>query len=364
MNIRLYLKHIRATKHFSFGVWTSRQILIVAIDEGEHTGYGECILATNDEQYSLKPIQNLLQPLQSLSPKEALDYCEKQKDHWRAGLIEAVEIALLDLQGKIKGVPTVELLGFTPPSQTELCGVHVILSDDLKEVEESSQWAKEQSKDAFIKVKLFGDLDLDRSVIETVRKVCPEPSTYLIGDVNCGYAPDETLEQAMLTLRNAGLNACEDPAKMDHASWQALQAKVDPLALIPDEPMRPARKAVKDIEPGMAHIFNIHPDCMGSIIDAIALAKHVKELGSGLMIGDDSLVGPACTAWQQLAIVLEATWVEACEKKDESDFFYAAVKEMATDSRHNPISIDWRAGFGIEMNEDELRRNIDAVCEI
>ena len=32
------------------------------------------------------------------------------------------------------------------------------------------------------------------------------------------------------------------------------------------------------------------------------------------MIGDSSLIGAACTFWQQLAIGNEASWVEAMEK--------------------------------------------------
>ena len=52
----------------------------------------------------------------------------------------------------------------------------------------------------------------------------------------------------------------------------------------------------------MGRIYNIHPDSAGSIIDAVALAGRIRELGGGAMVGDDSLVGPSATIWQQLAV--------------------------------------------------------------
>ena len=56
----------------------------------------------------------------------------------------------------------------------------------------------------------------------------------------------------------------------------------------------------------MGRIYNIHPDSAGSIVDAVVLAGRIRELGAGLMIGDDSLVGPSASIWQQLACGLGA----------------------------------------------------------
>ena len=59
--------------------------------------------------------------------------------------------------------------------------------------------------------------------------------------------------------------------------------------------------------------------------------------GKKLMVGDASLVGPACSAWQQLAIGLGANWVEAIEKPQENDVFQRCVLrnpvERAPDGR-------------------------------
>ena len=104
----------------------------------------------------------------------------------------------------------------------------------------------------------------------------------------------------------------------------------------------------------MGGIYNIHPDSSGSIIDAIMLAGKIYETGAELMIGDDSLIGPAATVWQQIAIGLGAKWVEATEKENESKFYYNALKSIPTDSRSNPISVKPCYGFGIYPDENKM----------
>lgn len=84
-------------------------------------------------------------------------------------------------------------------------------------------------------------------------------------------------------LREAGLDACEDPAFLEIPEWVELQKRVAPLQLIPDYPMRGSRDSIKRICRGMGGIYNIHPDSAGSIIDAVILAGRIRELGAGLM---------------------------------------------------------------------------------
>ena len=83
------------------------------------------------------------------------------------------------------------------------------------------------------------------------------------------------------------------------------------------------------------------------------------------MIGDDSLVGPGCTIWQQLAIGLSAQWVEATEKEDDSDFFYECIRKISTDSHTNPIVYqDDCYGFGLYLDEKRLADSCDQVLRV
>lgn len=367
-SIRLYLKHIYALKHFSFGTWSSRQHVIAAVSAGGWTGFAECILSVNEPEASLTPWKTLLEGLAGLDVGEALKHLRAQQDTWPEQLIEMTEMALIDLCGKISGCPANALLGLD--HSAPVCGVHVILSDSIEEVEESARWAKSQGKHQFIKVKLFGKTKLDCQIIRTVRSICPAEETYLIGDVNCGYRPEgeeaalELIGEQMKQLYQAGLNACEDPAFLTQREWVALQQMAAPLELIPDYPMRPSRRSVREICAGMGGIYNIHPDSAGSIVDAVILAGRIRELNAGLMIGDDSLVGPSASIWQQLAYGLGARWVEATEKRKESDFFYYCVRSLATDSSQNPIKVTLKNGFGIDIDEEKLAAAADQFEEI
>jgi L-alanine-DL-glutamate epimerase-like enolase superfamily enzyme len=219
------------------------------------------------------------------------------------------ELALIDLRGKLTGRSAAELLVLD--GRKPVPGVFVILSKDPDNVREKTAAAIASNRDKYIKVKLFGDTETDRAVVSAVRSLASRERCFLIGDVNCGYsdALDFSLEKLgiqLIMLQTAGLDACEDPAEMSFSDWVGLQKFVDPLPLISDYTMRPARKALRTMLPGMSKIYNIHPDTMGSVFDAVALAEKIKADGASLMIGDDSLIGPGCTAWQQLAIGLGA----------------------------------------------------------
>lgn len=367
-SVRLYLKNIFAEKHFSFGTWTSRQHVIISISACGKAGFAESILSINTPDASLKPWQEQLGFLKGRNVGDALKRLRAQQGSWQEQLIEMTEMALIDLVGKLTGKSANFLLGLT--QLYPVCGVHVILSDNLEEVEESARWAKENGKARFIKVKLFGKNQLDCNVIRTVRSICPPEETYLIGDVNCGYrtekesVPLQEIVRNLNSLYSAGLNACEDPAFLQQEEWVRLQEECAPLEIIPDYPMRPSRRSIREICAGMGRIYNIHPDSAGSIVDAVVLAGRIRELGAGLMIGDDSLVGPSASIWQQLASGLGARWVEATEKRKESDFYYRCVNSLATDSGRNPIPITLRDGFGINLDEERLAGEADRMAEI
>ncbi|MGI5990334.1 MAG: hypothetical protein ACOX78_08785 [Lachnospiraceae bacterium] len=361
-SVRMYLKNIQAKKRFSCETWMNRQDVIAAISTDMYTGFAECLLSVNlpdaDLNEFARPCRNLI----GMSVGDAFQFLRRNQGKWNERLFEMTEMALLDLAGKTEEVPANDLLDLNTVSP--ISGVHVILSDLPDEVSKSTAWTKENGKAFFIKVKLFGNEKVDLSVIRAVRKQCPEDTTFLIGDVNCGYRPHGStipeedavpcIAAHLKVLKEAGLNACEDPADLSVDGWVKLQEATGNLILIPDEPLRCSRKSLYSIRRGMGAVYNIHPDSAGSLIDAVILAQRIRQLGAGIMIGDDSLVGPSCSIWQQTAAGLQAEWVEATEKRKESDFYCRCVRSLATDSSVNPIQIRLQPGYGIDIDEELL----------
>ena len=362
--VELYKNNVVAERHFSFGTWTSRQHAFVMIKSQGELGFGENIMAVNEPEISLQGWGGYLKELVGLTIQEAIDLIRTKYDQWGGRCCEMAEMALIDLGGKLLKQSALEMLNLK--GDKAIFGVYVILSDDVEFVREQAKWAYEHGRASYVKVKLFGDLALDTAIVKAVRDNTDD-QTFLIGDVNTGYGKPETSEDLeriasqLKVLLEAGLDACEDPADMDHDQWIDLQKMVGELDLIPDVPMRPARVVVNQKIEGMGRIYNIHPGCMESIIDAVKLANKIKGQGAKLMIGDDSLIGPACTVWQQLAIGLEADWVEALEKEGDSDDFYEAVIDISTKAdQYGAISYaKEKHGFGLSLDVNRLRK--DAV---
>lgn len=355
---KLCLKSVEVNQYFSFGTWTSRQHLFLVLRAGNESGYGECVISVNNPDVSLDESNDNISMLKGLSIKEAFFLLRTKRGIFPENIVEMAEMAIIDLAGKCLKKSALGILGLK--ERKPVCGVYVILSDNPEDVANKTGFAIANKKSEFIKVKLFGDVELDKKIIKAVRDNSKNYDTFIIGDVNGGYknkGEEKSLDSIAIclkALREAGLDACEDPAYIDNEEWIELQRQVPDLPLIPDYPLRPSREAVNKILPGMGGIYNIHPDSSGSIIDAVTLAKRIYEIGAKLMIGDDSLIGPAATVWQQIAIGLGAEWVEATEKEKESRFYYDAVKDIPTDSRSNPISVKPCYGFGIYLDEKKL----------
>ncbi len=358
-----YLKNIQTVSQFSFGTWNSRQHMILAIEAGTETGFGESIIATNQPEIDVHIYHSQLAEIVGCGVFAAIERVRAQRGRWPEKLTELLEMALLDLAGKCAQTATIKLLAL--PYRQPVYGVSVILSRQPEEVRQKAQAAKANGRTRFLKLKLFGEEDLDLELIRTARQVCPREECYLIGDVNGGYRELEqevSLEEIAASLNRlyaAGLDACEDPAYISNQDWVRLQERCTGLCLIPDYPLRPAREAVHTLLPGMGGIYNIHPAVMGSLLDAVLLAEKIQDIGAKVMIGDDSLVGPAATVWQQLAMGLGAVWVEAIEKEKDSDFYYRAVRDLATDSRCFPIAYSEKPGFGIDIKESILKEETD-----
>jgi hypothetical protein len=223
-------------------------------------------------------------------------------------------------------------LGLTGTAPVAL--VPTILSRDPAEVAASAASCQRSGRLSHLKIKLFGDPGLDQALVRAARAALG-PAAYLSGDVNGGYGvPPQRLRFADLVaalegLRRAGLSGCEDPAELEPSAWQALTEAVAPLELIADVVLRPAGRALTCCLPGMAVRYNVHPDCTGSMLDAVRLIQLLRDRGEQVVIGDNSFIGPGCPFWQRIAIGAGAAWCEAAEKPAEAAGLLAAQRSGA-----------------------------------
>lgn len=354
-SVELYRFDCVKPRHFSFGTWHNRQHLVLRVRYGAHSGWGEMIAAKNDPTFDIASKAPEFAGLVGLSIGEAIMHVRATVGEAGANETEVAEMALIDLAGRLAGRPSAEMLGLTATAPVP--GLYCILDDRPDHVRAEAKTALAQGLATHLKVKLFGDVARDLAVITAARDVYG-PGAYVVGDANGGYPPHDlaALAHDLRQLHAAGLSGCEDPAYMPNEDWVALQRAVGPLDLVPDAPVKGAARALRTLLPGMGRVYNIHPANTGSMFDAVALARRIQSMGAKLMIGDDSLLGPACTAWTQLAIGLGADWVEAIEKPQECDAFLKCVRSRATrqadDGRFEVTT--GTPGFGLEVDEAAL----------
>lgn len=360
--VEVYGVPVNAERRFSYEVQKNRWHLFIRFVSGDQSGWTEMNIGQGEPEMPLEKRAWRLKwfgQLKGRTPAEAIGFLQENRDKLDRGSLEAAEMAVLDLAGKMLGKPAVEIL--TLAKTDPVPGLFCILSDDPEKVKTEAKRSLEQNLRTHLKVKLYGRTETDTAVVRAAREVMG-PQAYIGGDVNMGYrhalsdASVDDIVTAMLVLCDAGLNACEDPGQMSNAQWAEVQRRVSPMSLIPDEPLRPAWKSRLALDPAMGGIYNMHPNCMGSLIETVELGRVIQRAGKKLMVGDSSLVGPACPVWQQIAIGLGADWVEALEKPQENDVFQRCVKRNPVNrtpdgkfSRHERLP-----GFGVEMDVSKL----------
>lgn len=362
--IKVYRYDINKARHFSWGSWYNRQHAFVKFQIGEYVGWSEMIASKNKPDLDIAEWGAFLKPFKGMKLSEAYKLINEQKDDSKRmldlGQLEFIEIALLDLQGRIENIPTVMLLEMN--QNQSVPGLFTILQKDLSVIDSQIEDAIHLNLNSHVKFKMFGNKSLDLNIAKLARKKLGT-NAMILGDANRGYknwSDINELANTLINLNNAGLDAMEDPANMTVDQWVKLQKLVKPLKMVPDHPMRPSWKAIEIIKSGMGEVYNFHPGSMGSVYHLNLLAKKIKKFNARIMIGDDSLVGPACNAWQQIAIGAGADWVEAIEKAGESENYLASVKSKPTfRDESGRFAANFKPGFGLELDEKKL----DKYCK-
>lgn len=361
--IELFRYDINIPRYFSWGTWYNRQHLFMKISSDEYYGWSEIPASRNTP--NLNPIAwvNYVKSFKGLTIEAAQQLLWSQQvtgTKYSLKELEFMDMGLIDLTGKMRNKSAVELLNL--PHRKAVPGLYCILDKDENKVREEAEKSIQQNLSHHMKFKMYGDQELDLKLLRTIRKVLGEDAV-IVADVNSGYKQYGSLEKLAMILnvfKENGLNAIEDPAQLTVDEWIQLQEMTGDLSLIPDAPMRPAWKGIKTITPGMGRIYNLHPSTMGSFEQTALLANKVQEIGAKVMIGDDSLVGPACSAWQQIAIGTGATWVEAIEKKEDSKNYMDCLISAPTQKEANGYySLKPVPGFGLKLDTNRLK----SICQ-
>ena len=323
--IELFFIKVDVERNFSHGSWKWRYQCMIRISGGGFDGWSELTIPKPEHIHQI--LSDYSRRYYGNTIAGGLELCRSLRGIAPDSVLESFEMALLDLAAKIDGKTAIEFLGLEPFEKIPYLEC-VLQKDPAKAAEYAGMLAR-----GYLKIKLFGDIELDRAIVSAVRKAI-SAECYLTADVNLGYLSSDRekkmpsgeklkkLAAWMTQLQEAGLNACEDPAPLSFAEMKSLQQMLKNMPIIPDALMRPAYRLCKSIDVVPDHIYNLHPHCMGSVRAAVKLASVIRQGQGRIMIGDNSLIGIGCIQWQMIAGGCGASWCEAVEKKlEKSDVF-------------------------------------------
>jgi L-alanine-DL-glutamate epimerase-like enolase superfamily enzyme len=259
---------LRAAFAISRGSKTSAETVRVRLQQGERTGWGECVPYG---RYG-ETIESVTATIEALRETiEAGLTREELQDQMPAGAARcAVDCALWDLEAKLTGTPVWQLAGLPEPKPVESA---VTVSLDTPEAMAMAAMAVQGR---LLKLKLGGAEDLKR--IEAVHLA--RPDARLIVDANEGLAPAEFpgISRAAADL---GVVLIEQPFPAGKDA--ALERRPGPVAICADESAHTSAD-IQDLARRYDAV-NVKLDKTGGQTEALAMVRAARASGMGVMVG-------------------------------------------------------------------------------
>lgn len=201
----------------------------------------------------------------------------------------AIEMALLDLQGKTLGVPAYKLLGGREQPAGQDRGVRLKFVVGAVEPDVAAERAARMVRQGWkaIKVKVGrhehprADVDRLRAVHEAIG-----PDVFLSVDANGGY----TVEQAIwAAVRFEPLDVAlfEQPTRRgDHVGMAEVRRR-SPVPIMADESVFTPQDALEVIRHGAADVLSLYPGKHGGIRATQAIARLAEAAGVPCTIGSN-----------------------------------------------------------------------------
>lgn len=254
----------------SFGRVHDRTFMLVRIDGGGVTAWGECV-ADSDPFYGPETVntawhitEDFLAPLvlgvRFAHPRDVFPALRRVRGHRMAKA--AVEMAAWDLYARQEGKPLAAVLGGT---RTRVAaGVSIGIQDSLEQLVDR---VGAELADGYQRVKIKVKPGWDLGAVEAVR--ARFGAVPLMVDANAAYRLDDAAHLA--GFDRFGLLMIEQPLDCDDIrDHAALQARIaTPVCL--DESIHSVRRGRDAIDAGACRIINIKPGRLGGHAESIGL---------------------------------------------------------------------------------------------
>jgi len=253
-------------------VFESMPSVVAQISDGGTVGRGEAAgvyYRGDDQQHMLDVIEQVRAEVEA-----GLSRNDLQQLLPPGGARNAIDCALWELDARLAKVPVWSLAGVGKPKP--LVTTFTLPADD------PSALVPKIERLAFaraIKLKLDGNIDVDRERIALVRRA--RPDAWLGVDANQGFVPDD-LDALAQAARDYSVSLIEQPLKRgDEAALDGWRPGV-PVA---------ADESILDLaelheRAAYFDVINIKLDKCGGLTEALKMVRAARSLGKQVMVGN------------------------------------------------------------------------------
>jgi L-alanine-DL-glutamate epimerase-like enolase superfamily enzyme len=293
----LKLKHPFTIAKFSR---TSTPLVLLQITHEGYTGYGEASMVpymgesveTAVSFLNKVDITQFEYPFNFTAITAYLDNLAPGNPAIKA----AIDIALHDLDGKIKQQPCWQLLG-SDPALMPVASITI----GIDEPEVIRQKIREAEGFKVIKVKL--GRDTDRELIKTIRSVTDVP---LYADANQGWTDKENTLDLIHWLHEQGVQLTEQPMLKTDVDGNAWLTERSPIPLIGDEAVQRLPDVAK--AKGVYHGINIKLMKSAGMNEAKQMIVKARELNLKILIG--CMSETSCATLAAAALAPQCDWAD------------------------------------------------------
>lgn len=265
-----------------------------------------------------------------------------------AALRCGIEVALLDLEGRRRGVPIAQMFAAQPAQSVE---VNAIIG--VGEPSEVAGWGLEAVASGYrvLKIKVgAGSLADDVARVTALREACPEARVRL--DAN-GAWDEGTARAALDAFAGVGVELLEQPVPAAEVEVLARLHGETSIPLGADEALRDvgSRRAVLDAS--AADVLVLKPMVLGGLLASLEVAREGARVGMRSLATTtfDSSVGTAAAL--HLAAALGGAMAHGLGTGEHLAGDLVRETLVARDGR---MRVPSGGGLGIEVDRDELDR--------
>ena len=293
LSYRVETHRLSAPFRISGRVFEDSDVVVVELDDGAQSGRGEAAgvyYLDDDSDHMVAVLEAHRDAIEhGPSRRELLDLMP------RGGARNAVDCALWELEAKRERTTARQLAGIDQPKP--LLTTFTLGADDPARMAEG---ARAYADARAIKVKLTGELDLDRERVRAIRQA--RPDVWLGVDANQGFAKDD-LDALVEFLSAHRVSLLEQP--LPRGREADLEGFRSPIPIAADE----SALGLDDV-PGLVGRFdmiNIKLDKCGGLTEALLIAEAARARGLGVMVGNmvgtSLAMAPAFIVGQQCDVV-------------------------------------------------------------